>query len=50
MKSQVPAGRVALWYIFSILRNGELTTNARSGFDLEASRSPTQDVVQVEIV
>jgi hypothetical protein len=48
---QVLGGAVssALWYAFSMLREGELTTNARWGFDCEGRLVPPEDVVEVEV-
>jgi hypothetical protein len=48
----VLAGAVesAFWYPFTMLREGELTNNARWGLDLEGQPVPPKDVVEVEVV
>jgi hypothetical protein len=40
----------ALWYPFTMLREGELTNNARWGLDLEGRPVPPEDIVEVEVV
>jgi hypothetical protein len=47
---QPGAVEAALWYVFSIFREGELTLNARMGYDRGGRSVPPADILGVEVV
>jgi hypothetical protein len=42
--------RPALWYVFTMVRDGEVTSNANGGFDGKGSAVVPEDIVSIEIV
>lgn len=44
------ATRIALWYAFSKLREGRLTSNANGGFDGRGQPIPPDDVMGIEVI
>jgi hypothetical protein len=42
--------RASLWYAFSMIRDDELSSNARWGYDFERQAVPPENVVDVEVV
>jgi hypothetical protein len=42
--------RAALWYVFSMLRDGEVSSNANEGFDGHGKPIPAAHIVGIEVV